>query len=321
MALNCTNAPASVPSNSGVAGIGVLLSFIITAVLALIISASLIFQDARGHTHKTPVLRRKLLGAYSDQQILTGIGIQSVGLAIMDQLVPYHFFIIWMLSLLSMATHNTSLLALVHDFRRDWVLRWLRQVLIFINLVLSATYGIFILRGVEDGIDSSTLPIACVLQPDARFSSGMSSGNKILSTIGTIVVIAGNVIVFGLATWYLHSRTQRYYKAIQIIGLLLMTAISIGAIVRVSLIADAFSHNPPITLSDNGETQWSFGQLLSVGMLLLPVVSIIEILRGEIQYAPPVADSDKDRLLGDNELQSNPQINAFQPSPFGYHRN
>ncbi|KAJ8120088.1 hypothetical protein ONZ43_g3114 [Nemania bipapillata] len=132
-------------------------------------------------------------------------------------------------------------------------------------------------------------------------------------------VIAGNLVVFVLATWYLHSRTQRFYKMIQIVGLLLMTAIAIGAIVRVSLLADAFGANHPVKLSDGGEKQWSFGQLLSIGMLLLPVVSIIEILRGEIHIAPPVADSGDDgaRLLGENDLELNAQNQAsFQPNPF-----
>ncbi|KAI8625489.1 hypothetical protein F5Y19DRAFT_489630 [Xylariaceae sp. FL1651] len=319
MHLNCTNAPPAVPSDAGVAGIGVLLSFIITATIALGISASLVFQEARGRAahHKPSVLRRKLLNAYSDQQILTGIGIQSVGLAKIGSMVPYHFFIIWMLSLLSMAVHNASLLVLVHDFRRDWVLRWLRQFLIFVNLVLSSLYGIFILEAVKDGINDSTLPVACVWEP-LEGTNGLTSTIS-LSFAGTIIVIAGNVIIFALPTWYLHSRAQRFYRVIQIVGLLLMTAISIGALVRVSLLADALGAVHPIKLSDNGEKQWSFGQLLSVGMLLLPVVSIIEILRGEIKCAPPVADTgdDKARLLGDDELQSNPRDRIpFQPNPF-----
>ncbi|KAI1431328.1 hypothetical protein GGR50DRAFT_86499 [Xylaria sp. CBS 124048] len=312
--VTCTHAPPAVPSDSGVAGRGVLLSFIITAIIALAISASLVFQEARGRSWapKPSVLRRKLLNAYSDQQILTGIGIQSVGLAKIDSMIPYHFFIIWMLSLLSMAVHNASLLVLVHDFRRDWVLRWLRQFLIFVNLVLSSFYGASILGAVRNGINNSTLPVACVWE---NISGGTqpSAGSRALSYIGTIAVIAGNAVIFILATWYLHSRTQRFYKPIQIIGLLLMTAISVGAIVRVSLLADALGAKHPVKLSDSGERLWSFGQLLSVGMLLLPIVSIIEILRGEINYAPPVADGEshnKAGMLTDNELRS------FQPNPF-----
>ncbi|KAI0484302.1 hypothetical protein GGR56DRAFT_19360 [Xylariaceae sp. FL0804] len=346
MAPNCTAraAGSATPSDAGVAGVGVLLSFMITAGIALCISASLVFQEARrarrqrqqqggsssggSNNNNESVLRRKLLNSYSDQQILTGIGLQGVGLAKVESIVPYHFFVVWMLSLLSMAVHNATLLVLVRDFRRDWVLRWFRQALMFVNLVLSCAYGILILDAVKDDINNSALPVACVWE--GRITS-KSAGNAPLSYVGTIVVIAGNVVVFALATWYLHSRAVRFFRAVQVAGLLLMTAISIGAVVRVSLLASAFGGDPGVALSDGGEAEWSFGQLLSVGMLLLPLVSVVEILRGEIHCAPPVAgppdgggggDDDKTGLLGGNELQTNPGNNSnsyrssFQPAPF-----
>ncbi|OTA54875.1 hypothetical protein K449DRAFT_453762 [Hypoxylon sp. EC38] len=176
MSANCTNAPDAVPSDAGVAGIGVLLSFIVTAAISLVISASLIFQETRRKTtssstsssQKPSVLRRKLLNSYSDQQILTGIGIQSVGLAKTTTMVPYHFFLIWMLSLLSMAVHNATLLALARDFRRDWVLRWMRQLLMLVNLVLSSVYGIYIFRSVQDNLSDRTFPIACACYPQGE---------------------------------------------------------------------------------------------------------------------------------------------------------
>ena len=239
-------------------------------------SASLIFQEmARKHTQKPHTIRRKLLNAYSDQQIMTGIGIQSVGLARTNTLVPYHFFLIWMLSLLSMATHNATLLALVHDFRRDWVLRWLRQALMFVNLALSCVYGVFILQSVNKNL-APTLPIACVWQNPGNGAPGDAG----LMYVGTAAVILGNCAVFGLATWYLHSRNQKFYKTIQLVGMVLMSASAIGATVRVFLLSQAFGR-PGIALADQGETIWSFGQLLSILLLLLPLVSVIEIYRGE----------------------------------------
>ncbi|KAI2632330.1 hypothetical protein GGR54DRAFT_30341 [Hypoxylon sp. NC1633] len=322
MAANCTIAPDSVPSDAGVAGYGVLLSFIVTAAVSLVISASLIFQEARdnGSSPKPSVLRRKLLNSYSDQQILTGIGIQSVGLARTTTIVPYHFFLVWMLSLLSMAVHNATLLALARDFRRDWVLRWMRQFLMFVNLVLSCVYGIFVLQAVRRGLNNSTYPISCVW--DAQTQDDPAPSYAGLSYVGTILVIAGNVVIFALATWYLHRRSRRFYVLFQVVAWVLMAGFAIGATVRVALLADAFAV-PPIHLSDNGEQEWSFGQLLSVGMLLLPLVSIVEILRGEIKCAPPVSpdfDDDKGRLLGEGqELRSNPRPHGtadFQPNPF-----
>ncbi|KEY64253.1 hypothetical protein S7711_09045 [Stachybotrys chartarum IBT 7711] len=307
---NCTDAPSATPSDAGVAGAGILLSFMITACLAIILSASVIFAEFRG---KQSMIRRKLLNSYSDSQIFQGIGIQCVGLASINSLVPYHFFLIWMLSLLSMATHNATLLALVHDYRRDWVIRWIRQLLMFVNLALSCVSGIFVLQAVSMGLDDETLPIVCVWQTEGRGAPSTAG----LSYVGTIVVIAGNCLVFGLATWYLHSRTQRFYKVIQIVGLVLMTAIAIGAAVRIILLSQAFGR-PSVELSDQGETVWSFGQLLSMLLLIFPLISVIEIYRGEIQVAPPVAD-DRQPLY-DGELQ--PTSSNFQPNPlFGSNTN
>ena len=68
-------------------------------------------------------------------------------------------------------------------------------------------------------------------------------------------------------------------------------------------------------LSDQGEKDWSFGQLLSMLMLILPVISVVEILRGEIAVTPPVEDDS--RPLFDGEMQNRPTIrNSYQPSPF-----
>ena len=309
----------------------VLLSFIVTAAIALTLSATLIMQEMRtslsssyssASSFRPSVLRRKLLNAYSDQQILTGIGIQGVGLAKTSTMAPYHFFIIWMLSLLSMAVHNATLLALVHDFRRDWVLRWLRQLLMFGNLALSCVYGVFVLRGVQTSLSDSTLPIACVWSPDVPPDAKTTGPNVGTSYVGTIAVIAGNVVVFALSTWYLHSRTQRFYKVIQLVGMVLMTASAVGATARVIIMAQAFG-TPPVPMSDEGERSWSFGSLLSIGMLLLPLVSAVEILRGEIKCAPPVSDdegaSDKTALLdGASELRDRTGGNrsSFQPIPF-----
>lgn len=236
----------------------------------------------------------------------------------MNSLVPYHFFLIWMLSLLSMATHNATLLALVRDYRRDWVLRWMRQVLMFVNLALSTVSGVFVLQTVSKGLDKSTLPVACVWHTDGE----KAPSNAGLSYVGTIAAMAGNGIIFVLATWYLHSRNQRFYKTVQIVGWFLMAAVAIGAAVRIILLSQAFGH-PSVELSDEGEKDWSFGQLLSMLLLALPVVSVIEIYRGEIRriyrgeirVAPPVGD-DRPRMY-DGELQSDPQVlTPFQPNPF-----
>lgn len=318
---DCSFVPLDVAPEAGIAGRGVLLSFVFTAILALTMSASLMLSPfvRRGGAHN-PILR-KLLNNYSDQQILTGIGIQAVGLARADVLTGYHIFMIWMLSLLSMATHNATLLALVHDFRRDWVLRWLRQALMFVNLVLSCVLGIFVLESKIRGLPE-TLPIGCVwsVESDASKVGG-------LDYTGTIATMAGNAIVFGLATWYLHDRDhQRFYRPVQLAGLLLMAAIALGelscrvlrfrlfssdltaagATARVILLSQAFG-TPSVPLRDQSETDWSFGQLLSMLMLALPVVSAVEMMRGEMAVPPHVLDASDMQPLFDTRLDDLPK--------------
>ncbi|KJZ77562.1 hypothetical protein HIM_03286 [Hirsutella minnesotensis 3608] len=279
----------------------------ITACLAIVLSASVILSEFRG---KDSPIRRKLLNGYSDSQILQGIGIQSVGLSQMNTLVPYHFFLIWMLSLLSMATHNATLLALVHDYRRDWVIRWMRQFLMFVNLALSSVSGVFVLQAVSKGLEDETLPIACVWQVNGNGAPA----NAGLSYVGTIVVMAGNCLIFLLATWYLHSRDQKFYKVVQGVGLLLMTSIAVGAAVRIGLLSQAFG-TPSIKLSDQGEKSWSFGQVLSMLLLVFPLVSVVEIYRGEIHLAEPSGYDSQP--VYDGELQSDPHLrSSFQPNPF-----
>ncbi|EGO56128.1 hypothetical protein NEUTE1DRAFT_83131 [Neurospora tetrasperma FGSC 2508] len=292
---NCTAIPPSAPSDAGIAGAGVLISSSLTATIALLLSASLILQSTFSSNSRPSTIRRKLLASYSDQQILIGITLQSLGLARSSHIIPYHFFIIWMLSLLSMATHNATLLALVQDFKRDWVLRWMRQGLMFVNLALSCVYGVVVLEGKRKGWEG-TMPVGCIWAVDSVKGEDNNNGKVVaggLDYVGTIVTIAGNVVVFGLATWYLQSRRQKWYRIVQLVGMLLMMGIAVGAAVRVFLLSQAFG-KPDVQLSDQGEKQLGFGSLLGLLMMALPIISIIEIKRGEVMVAPPLRDDVSD---------------------------
>lgn len=145
----------------------------------------------------------------------------------------------------------------------------------FVNLVLSCVYGVFVLLAVMKNMEP-TLPIACVWELP---NDNSPQNNAAISIVGTVAVIAGSCLVFGVAVWYLHNRTRRWTKIIQVVGLLFLIAVAVGAAVRVLLLSQAFG-NPSVKLRDEGEKDWSFGQLLPVLLLLLPLVSAIEILRG-----------------------------------------
>lgn len=164
----------------------------------------------------------------------------------------------------------------------------------FINLSLSCVFGVLILESKIRGLPA-TLPIGCVWDGERESSPGVYV--KAVDYAGTVATIVGNVVVFAGATWYLHDRKQRWYRPTQVVGLVVMAGIAIGATTRAYLLSQAFGR-PDVALADEGEKTWSFGQLLGLLMLLLPVVSVIEILRGEISVAPPVEDdSDDERKL------------------------
>jgi hypothetical protein len=218
----------------------------------------------------------------------------------MQTMVPYHFFIIWLLSLLSTATNLTTLLALVNDFKRDWVLRWLRQFLMLLNLVLGCVSSVFILQTVTKNLEPR-LPIACVWEVESRGAAP----NAALSIAGTIAIIVVNVVVFITATWYLHYReSPRWIKTVQVIGLLAMIGLGIGATIRVVIESQAFGSPPAaLHLVGTGEKEWSFGQLVPLLLLVLPVISTIEIMRGELTVVPSrVDDEDMKPLFADTEL-------------------
>jgi hypothetical protein len=284
----------------------VLLSFIITAGLAIVLSVLIIVRQLRKTNSPSSILP-KLLNSFSDQQLITGIGIQSVGLAKMNTMVPYHFFIIWMLGLLSTATHLSALLALVQGFKRDWVLRWIRQFLMFVNLVLSCAFGVIILLTVMRDMPA-TMPVRCAWE----YKKTSSAGNAAISVIGTIAVIVGNCIVFAAGVWYLHLNRQRWTKFVQIAGVLFTIAAAVGATVRIILLCQAFG-KPNLPLDDQGEKEWSFGQLLTMLILLLPLLSAVEIMRGEV-VVPATVDGDTATLLDSMEMKNGRE--SFQPNPF-----
>lgn len=251
--------------------------------LSILLSLSLIIQESFIHANRPALglIRRKLLLAFSDQQILYGIGIQAVGLAQVEKLVPYHFFIIWMVSLLSTAVHNSSLLVLADDFHSDKVLQWARQVLILVQLLLSCVFGVYMLRILDKDLGYSTLPTACAWDP--AFPTGMRRfKEELVPYVGAISVILGNFIVFGAATWLLHDRRRRGYKWIQLAGISVMIAIAVAAMVGVVLTSQAFG-TPLTNLADHGESEWSFSTIVALVMTALPLMTVLEMYRGQVE--------------------------------------
>jgi len=282
---SCTTAPASTPSDAGIAGAGILIAFITTATIALLLSSYLTIVPSSSNSLPTTIARQ-LLSSLSDQQLISGISIQSLALARLDRIVPYHFFIIWMLSLLSTATNFAALLALVQDFKRDWVLRWLRQGAMFANMGLGVVLGILVLE-VQRKKLPGTMAVGCVW--NKGFTEGSvkeegSGGSNVVSIVGTIAVIAASCVIFALGTWYLHLKVQLWGRFVRVLSLIVLFAVAVAATVRVVTVSQAFG-TPSVALSDEGERTWTFGQLLALLLLILPLISALEIYRGQLKVA------------------------------------
>lgn len=145
-----------------------------------------------------------------------------------------------------------------------------------INILLSVVMGIFVLEDVVKQV-SPTLAIGCVWHNPAT----TQRDDVTISIVGTVAVMVGQVLVFAMATWYLHSKDRRWLSIARAVGLIILLAIAIGAAARVIMVSQAFG-SPSVPLTGTGERDWSFGQLLPLLLLLLPLLSAVEILRGKI---------------------------------------
>ena len=152
----------------------------------------------------------------------------------------------------------------------------------FVNLALSCVSGVFVLKDITKQI-SPTLAIACVWQDTAT----QPRTDMTRSLAGTIAVIVGQCLVYAMAVWYLHSKSQRWLQITRAVSFVVLMAIGVGATVRVISLSQAFG-TPSVPLSDNGEKDWSFGQLLGLLLLLLPLMSAVEIYRGKSRLVPRI---------------------------------
>jgi len=176
--------------------------------------------------------------------------------------------------------------------------------LMFVNLLLSLVYGVFVLKDVTKHL-APTLPIACEWIADA---ATQPRKQITISIVGTIAVMVGQVAVFIMAVWYLHSRSQRWLQPLRIVSFLILMAIGAGATIRVILLSQAFG-SPSVELADDGEKTWSFGQLLPLFLLFLPMISAVEIYRGEMKVPAPMGDDQRPLVATSTD-------DEFDPNPF-----
>jgi hypothetical protein len=188
---------------------------------------------------------------------------------------------IWLSAALTTVVHHVTLLALGNELKRDWVLRWLRQSMMFVNLALSVVIGLFVLQATTKKLPS-TLPVACVWGEFATSNDVPHDNvNPALSAAGTLIVMVMTLALFMAGLWSMHRRKQGSFILFKLVALGITTALGIALIIRIMQMSQAFGDpSKSVPLADDGESQWSYGQLLGVLGLLNPLITVVQLLRG-----------------------------------------
>jgi len=207
---NCTNFPRNCPplhkNGDGlpdVAGIGVVWSFGITAIITVLCAMPItllslldLFPALPRLLHLTTpseiqAFKKRLrdlvehvtLGL-SDQQLITGLAILTIGWTRHCTISSRHFWIVFDLSFFSAVTHLASLLALRSYFSRYRRLRDFRVFLMLCNYVMLLVAAILTFRDYDPS--TRTCPIQCTfdrIRNRQLGASGMYTAQMVLLTL------------------------------------------------------------------------------------------------------------------------------------------
>lgn len=101
-----------------------------------------------------------VLLAFSDQQLVTGLGILTLGFAQLESVTEYHFAIVQSLAKLSFVVHDTTTVLLEDDILKDPVKRTWRGVAIISHMLLTLVIQLPI--GNNYWLESFGMPTECI---------------------------------------------------------------------------------------------------------------------------------------------------------------
>ncbi|KAF2753760.1 hypothetical protein EJ05DRAFT_521632 [Pseudovirgaria hyperparasitica] len=292
--IDCTRRD-SVERDGGVGGIGVLLSFMIMnafcLALAFLITMFEPLCETRRKLDAIAIIMRKLLVAFSDQQIITGIGVLVISLTKMGSLDFYHFYMVYLIGCFATFCHMATTITLFRQYREDWLMKRIRQLLMGLNAMLSLVVAMFLLRFLFRKL-VQTLPIACAW--DKALGQEAISENPIWGKpiLLIIIVIMCHMLLFGLGIYFLNIKEGKSTKLIQCFTLGVLSAACITIVVQIIEVGDAFPHeaNADVYMTGKDENSWAYGQVLSMLLLWLPLMALVSIWREERVMAKKVEE-------------------------------
>lgn len=232
---------------------------------------------------KNSVIHKTLL-SLSNQQIITGIGILSLGLWDLHNLTLYHFYILWALSILSTITHSSAICALANEFKIDWVVRWIQQFFVLVNFLLFLACTYFLFQAECRVSHQPSLSIDSALKLPLRPFCGQETGKNILNFFKILYIMLAFILHvcclkisrINLKSYKDHRNSILFCKIFFSVLYIFVAFFVIRSVVTQSY---AFG-SPSVVFSDTKEKEWDFGQILPVLLLILPLISAIESYRG-----------------------------------------
>ncbi|KAF2831251.1 hypothetical protein CC86DRAFT_136900 [Ophiobolus disseminans] len=235
---NCQLRNQTIDANPDIAGVGIVISFLMTTCLAFLIAFTVIFLDRyeqiinlyrRYVSKKTEdyeqnyngpywrstdfwsrVLSKNLL-AFSDTQLLTGLAIQFTGLLKHCDVSVYHWKIVTELAFLTTVTHLLAVVALRNYFVKN---RWINLPRIFFMLANLGVLGYtsFIAYSYDlAGLDLST-PLACFFKgerPEVKSALQTKWAGLLIGAVGGHVTVI--LAMYCLAEPKKDSKKAWYY--------------------------------------------------------------------------------------------------------------
>ena len=262
---------------------------------------------------KYDTVLQSLVLSFSDQQLITGLSILIVAFNQHCTISTYHFGIVIDIACFSTITHLASLFSLRVFFQERVFLRWLRMsgMTAILIMIIAGT----IIRNQSQFSDALTCPVQCSIDKmsETTYSPRFTAGVIILSLEYLFVLpMMSKSLMHGITSkitrhmtipssqkMLTQSRSQdkpvRFidlWRDVRVITLwwrFWLEMIGPMAIMGLTgnaiwLLVLAVKDRSPSGIEVNGtntQNVWSFGQLLAVFTLVLPLLNVIEAYQGE----------------------------------------
>lgn len=296
------------------------MSFIITASLAVLVSLVVMFlavlklwfaRVKRKHPNRVGTNRtlrktsywfavfKKILLGLSDIQLLTGLGMQAAIWIDHCSIFIYHFAIAVSLAYMSTITHLMTMVALRSYFLEHKLSTIPRILLIMLNVGLFC-YEYFVAAGLADVVEPNdglggNFQLACYYKlPRPSLKNSLFRGDW----VSTIVLAIGVhlIVLWQVLTPFSSRRNDKprpwWRKWLPPAAMIIATCLAwtymiMGFVTTSSIFSITQALGNPASLgividtSDGSETDWTFGQLLPMFLLALPLLGGWELACGE----------------------------------------